>query len=41
VLARTEVELAREEDLVAQSLAGPSTGGTDTGVELPRPRAWL
>ena len=38
--ARTEAELARKEDLVDQSLAGSSTGGTNTGVELPRPRAW-
>jgi hypothetical protein len=41
VSARTEAELARKEDLVSRSLAGPSTGGTDAGVELPRPRAWL
>jgi hypothetical protein len=41
VSARTEAELARKEDLVGRSLAGPSTGGTDAGVELPRPRAWL
>jgi hypothetical protein len=40
VLARTEAELARKEDLVGQSLAGSSTGGTDAGVELPGPRAW-
>jgi hypothetical protein len=40
VSARTEAELARKEDLVGQSLAGSSTGGTD-GVELPRPRAGL
>jgi hypothetical protein len=39
VSARTEAELARKEDLVGQSLAGSSTGGTDAGVELPRPRA--
>jgi hypothetical protein len=39
VLARTEVELARKEDLVGRSLAGSSTGGTDAGVELPRPQA--
>ena len=38
VLARTEAELARKEDLVGQSLAGSSTGGTDAGVELPRPQ---
>jgi hypothetical protein len=31
--------LARKEDLVGQSLAGSSTGGTNAGVELPRPRA--
>jgi hypothetical protein len=41
VSARTEAELARKEDLVGQSLAGSSTGGTDAGVELPRPRAGL
>ena len=39
--ARTEAELARKEDLVGQSLAGSSTGGTDAGIELPRPRAGL
>jgi hypothetical protein len=33
--------LARKEDLVGRSLAGPSTGRTDAGVELPRPRAGL
>jgi hypothetical protein len=41
VSTRTEAELARKEDFVSRSLAGPSTGGTDAGVELPRPRAWL
>jgi hypothetical protein len=41
VSARTEAELARKEDLVGQSLAGSSTSGTDTGVEMPRPRARL
>jgi hypothetical protein len=41
VSARTEVELARKEDLVGRSLAGSSTGGTDTGVESPMPRAGL
>jgi hypothetical protein len=41
VSARTEVELARKEDFVGRSLAGLSTGGTDAGVELPRPRAGL
>jgi hypothetical protein len=41
VSARTEAELARKEDFVGRSLAGPSTGGTDAGVELPRPRAGL
>jgi hypothetical protein len=41
VSARTEAELARKEDFVGRSLAGPSTGGTDAGVELPRPRARL
>jgi hypothetical protein len=39
--ARTEAELARKEDLVGRSLAGSPTGGTDAGVELPRPRARL
>jgi hypothetical protein len=33
--------LARKEDLVGQSLTGSSTGGTDAGIELPRPRAGL
>jgi hypothetical protein len=41
VSAWTEAELARKEDFVGRSLAGPSTGGTDAGVELPRPRAGL
>jgi hypothetical protein len=41
VSARTEAELARKEDLVGRSLAGSSTGGTDTGVELSRPQAGL
>jgi hypothetical protein len=41
VLARTEAELARKEDLVGRSLAGSSVSGTDTGVDLPRPRAGL
>jgi hypothetical protein len=41
VSARTEAELARKEDLVGRSLAGSSTGGTDAGVELPRPQAGL
>jgi hypothetical protein len=41
VLAWTEAELAQKEDFVGRSLAGPSTGGTDTGVELPKPRAGL
>jgi hypothetical protein len=40
VSARTEAELARKEDLVGQSLARSSTGGTDAGVELLGPRAW-
>jgi hypothetical protein len=39
VSARTEAELARKEDLVGRSLAGSSTGGTNAGVELPRPQA--
>jgi hypothetical protein len=41
VPARTEAELAHKEDFVGRSLAGPSTGGTDAGVELPKPRAGL
>jgi hypothetical protein len=41
VLAWTEVELARKEVFVGRGLAGPSTGGIDAGVELPRPRAEL
>jgi hypothetical protein len=41
VSAWTEAELARKEELVGRSLAGSSTGGTDAGVELPRPRAEL
>jgi hypothetical protein len=41
VSAWTEAELARKEDFVGRSLAGPSNGGTSTGVELPRPRAGL
>jgi hypothetical protein len=41
VLEQTEAELARKEDLIGQSLAGSSSGGTDAGVELPRPRAGL
>jgi hypothetical protein len=41
VSARIEAELARKEDLVSRSLAGSSTGGTDAGVELPRPWAGL
>jgi hypothetical protein len=41
VSAWTEAELARKEDFASRSLVGPSTGGTDAGVELPRPRAGL
>jgi hypothetical protein len=41
VLAWTEAELARKEDFVGRSLAGPSTGGTSAGVESPKPRAGL
>jgi hypothetical protein len=41
VSAWTEAELARKEDFVGRSLAGPSTDGTDAGVELLRPRAGL
>jgi hypothetical protein len=41
VLAWTEAELARKEDFVGRSLAGPSTGGIDAGVELPKPGAGL
>jgi hypothetical protein len=33
----TEADLARKEDFVGRSLAGPSTGRTGAGVELPRP----
>jgi hypothetical protein len=36
-----EAELARKEDFVGRSLAGPSTGGTSAGVELLRPQAGL
>jgi hypothetical protein len=32
VSAWTEAELARKEDFVGRSLAGPSTGGTSAGV---------
>jgi hypothetical protein len=41
VSAWTEAELARKEDFVGRSLAGPSTGGTSAGVELPRPQTGL
>jgi hypothetical protein len=41
VSAWTGAELARKEDLVGRSLAGSSAGGTDAGVELPRPQAGL
>jgi hypothetical protein len=41
VSAQAEAELARKEDLVGQSLAGSPIGGTDAGIELPRPRAGL
>jgi hypothetical protein len=41
VSARTEAELARNEDLVGRSLARSSVSGTDTGIDLPRPRAGL
>jgi hypothetical protein len=41
VSTRTEAELARKEDFIGRSLAGPSTGRTDAGVKLPRPRAGL
>jgi hypothetical protein len=37
----TEAKLARKEDFVGRSLAGPSTGGTSAGVELPKPRVGL
>jgi hypothetical protein len=36
-----EAELARKEDFVGRSLAGPSTGGTSARVNLPRPFAGL
>jgi hypothetical protein len=39
VSAWTEAEMARKEDFVGRSLAGPSSGGTNAGVELSRPRA--
>jgi hypothetical protein len=38
VSAGIEAELDRKEDLVGRSLAGSSAGGTDSGVELPRPQ---
>jgi hypothetical protein len=41
VSAWTEAELARKEDFVGRSLAGPSAGGTSIGVELLRPLAGL
>jgi hypothetical protein len=41
VSAWTEAELARKEDFVGRSLTGPSTGGTNAGVGLLRPRAGL
>jgi hypothetical protein len=41
VSAWTEAELARKEDFVGRSLAGPSIGGTSAGVGLPRPWAGL
>jgi hypothetical protein len=41
VLAWTEAELARKEDFVGRSLAGPSTSGTSARVELSKPRAGL
>jgi hypothetical protein len=41
VSAWVEAELARKEDLVDRSLAGSSTGGTNAGVELPRPQVGL
>jgi hypothetical protein len=41
VSAWTEAELARKEDFIGRSLAGPSTGGTSAGVGLPRPWARL
>jgi hypothetical protein len=41
VLAWTEAELVRKEDFISRSLARPSTGGTDAGAELSRPRAGL
>jgi hypothetical protein len=41
VSAQAEAESARKEDSVGRSLAGSSTGGTDAGVESPRPQAGL
>jgi hypothetical protein len=37
----SEVSVSRKGGVVVQSLAGSSTGGADTGVELPRPQAEL
>jgi hypothetical protein len=37
VSAWTEAELAKKEDFIGRSLAGPSTGGTSAAVGLPRP----
>jgi hypothetical protein len=41
VSAWTEAELARKRKLRRPGLVGSSTGGTNTGVKLPRPRAGL
>jgi hypothetical protein len=41
VSARTEAELAREEDLVGRSLAGSFVSGIDAGIDQPRPRVGL
>jgi hypothetical protein len=41
VSVRIEAELARKENLVGRRLAGSSVCGTDTGIDLPRPRVGL
>jgi hypothetical protein len=41
VSARTEAELAREEDQVGRSLAGSSVSETDARIDQPRPRVGL
>jgi hypothetical protein len=41
VPTQTEAELAQKEDQVGRSLAGSSVSGTNTEIDLPRPRAGL